>query len=76
MSCAAVGRDGSLSEGEFMNKSSELRGLILEVPYSEKDIAKGLGAWWDPQIKKWFVPKGQDTKPFEKWIPESRQEEP
>ncbi len=53
------------------------RGAILDVPYMEKEKAKALGAWWDPELKKWFVPAGKDTKPFEKWIvdeAESRQQ--
>ena len=41
--------------------------VILNVPYKEKDEAKELGAWWDAEIKKWFVPKGKDPKPFAKW---------
>jgi hypothetical protein len=44
------------------------RGVILDVPYMEKEKAKELGAWWDPELKKWFVPAGKDTKPFEKWL--------
>lgn len=28
--------------------------LYLEVPYSEKELAKSMGAHWDPVIKKWF----------------------
>jgi hypothetical protein len=43
---------------------------ILEVPFKEKDEAKQLGAWWDPTIKKWFVPLGRDVDLFKKWIPE------
>ena len=45
------------------------RGLVLSVPFSEKDEAKALGARWDPDLRKWFVPKGSDTKPFARWIP-------
>ena len=44
------------------------RGVILEVPYKDKDEAKGLGAWWDSELKKWFVPSGRDIAPFSKWI--------
>lgn len=51
-----------------MNDSGTSRGVILEVPYIEKNEAKHLGAKWDPEIKKWFVPQGHDTKPFRKWI--------
>ena len=47
---------------------------ILEVPFSEKDEAKRLGAWWDPQLRKWFVPAGKDLHPFKKWLPHSASE--
>lgn len=49
-----------------MNKKNER--VILEVPYTEKDKVKNLGAWWDPEIKKWFVPNGKDSSQFKKWI--------
>jgi hypothetical protein len=47
------------------------RGLILNVPFAEKDKAKKLGAFWDPEIKKWFVPLGTDSAPFSEWIPKT-----
>ena len=47
---------------------------ILEVPFKEKDEAKQLGAWWDPEIKKWFVPPGRDLNLFKKWMPEQDME--
>lgn len=31
-------------------------GLLLNVPYAEKDEAKALGARWNPEIKKWYAP--------------------
>ena len=46
------------------------RGMILEVPFEEKDEAKRIGAKWDPDLRKWFVPNGIDSKPFSKWIPD------
>lgn len=58
-----------------MKNSESLRELILEVPYLEKDEAKNLGAKWDPEIRKWFVPKGQDTKPFRRWIQKANDEQ-
>lgn len=51
------------------------RALILNVPYAEKEEAKLLGAMWDPDMKKWFVPKGVDTKLFERWAPKSKEME-
>lgn len=43
--------------------------LYLNVPYSEKDEAKALGARWNPEVKKWFVdlPREQYVR-FSKWI--------
>ena len=43
--------------------------VVLDVPFPEKEEAKQLGAWWDPVMKKWFVPLGKDPKPFKKWLP-------
>lgn len=45
--------------------------ILLEVPFSEKDSAKSLGARWNPQEKKWYVPESleDDLTPFEKWLP-------
>lgn len=43
--------------------------LYLNVPYSEKEQAKRLGAKWDPRVKKWYTdayPK--DYVKFAKWI--------
>lgn len=43
--------------------------LYIDVPYSEKDEAKALGARWNPRVKKWFIdlPREQYVK-FAKWI--------
>ena len=29
--------------------------LIIDVPFSEKDEVKSLGAKWNPKLKKWYV---------------------
>jgi hypothetical protein len=42
--------------------------IILKVPYAEKDQAKALGARWNNDRKAWYVPDGQATAPFERWI--------
>ena len=36
--------------------------IILEVPYSEKEFAKSLGAQWDSVIRKWYVTSNQPHK--------------
>src|SRR4051794_4106984 len=28
----------------------------LDVPYAEKDVAKALGARWDPGARRWYAP--------------------
>src|SRR3990167_7526461 len=48
--------------------------FYINVPYSEKDIAKQLGAKWDPQKKSWFIPKEIDHAHFKKWIHKSNEE--
>ncbi|MDZ7914343.1 MAG: DUF5710 domain-containing protein [Rhodococcus sp. (in: high G+C Gram-positive bacteria)] len=39
----------------------------LTVPFVEKESAKALGAKWDRQAKRWFVPEGMDPKTFARW---------
>lgn len=41
----------------------------LDVPYSQKDEAKSLGARWDPQAKVWYVPDGTEVGPLARWLP-------
>lgn len=50
-----------------MNTQNER--FMLDVPFPEKDRAKELGARWDPDFKRWFVPAGRDLVPFAKWFP-------
>jgi len=56
------------------NKNGENM-FILDVPYSEKDRASGLGASWKGDIKKWVVPDGVDLEPFLEWVPLNKLEE-
>jgi hypothetical protein len=44
----------------------------LQVPFTEKDDAKQLGARWDSRQRTWYVPEGADPTPFEKWLPEAQ----
>lgn len=41
----------------------------LNVPFAEKDIAKRLGAKWNPKLKTWYVPSNVGLEPFQKWLP-------
>lgn len=43
----------------------------LQVPYEEREIAKELGAKFDPERKQWYVPEEIEIKPygdFHRWI--------
>jgi antirestriction protein ArdC/phage/plasmid primase-like uncharacterized protein len=39
----------------------------INVPFKEKEDAKGLGAKWDRQQQSWYVPAGVELAPFAKW---------
>ena len=43
--------------------------FYLNCPYSEKDLVKSLGARWDADARKWYVPGELDTKQFKRWWP-------
>lgn len=42
--------------------------VYIDCPYEERDEAKALGAKWDWQRKKWYVPGGLDVAEFSKWM--------
>lgn len=42
----------------------------LNVPYAQKDEAKALGARWDNNQRKWYVPAGIAVEPFSRWLSE------
>jgi len=41
----------------------------LYVAFDDKDAAKGLGALFDGEAKRWYVPEGVFLGPFARWIP-------
>lgn len=41
--------------------------VYINVPYEEKDEAKALGARWDSEKKKWYIPEGIKSEGFNKW---------
>jgi hypothetical protein len=40
--------------------------VYLYVPYHEKDMAKGMGAKWDAEKKRWYC-EGKGKK-FKRWM--------
>lgn len=43
--------------------------IYLNVPFPEKDRAKGLGARWDPAARKWYVGGRTQLAAFREWLP-------
>ena len=41
--------------------------IYLTVPFRDKDAAKGLGARFDGETKRWYVTEGTDLTPFAAW---------
>lgn len=45
----------------------------LEVSFAEKDEAKSLGARWDADSRRWYVPDSVPLAPFARWLSEAVQ---
>ncbi len=58
-------KEGSTQQDKLVIPSSK---TYLNVPFSQKDEAKNLGARWDPEKKKWYVPSGKDIQIFSAWL--------
>ena len=41
----------------------------LNVPFTQKDAAKSLGARFDGAVKRWYVEEGRDLAMFAQWLP-------
>jgi hypothetical protein len=41
----------------------------LQVPFSEKDKARSMGARWDAARKTWYVENVEDISQFMRWMP-------
>ncbi len=63
-------------EPEFLEKKpaaqTQPKGTIIEVPFAEKDRAKSLGAKWNSEIKKWYIPEGIEKEKFSEWMEDFR----
>ena len=58
------------SEKNLISASKTDVEVYLNCPFEQKDECKSLGGKWDPQVKKWYVPKGLDVSQFSRWFSE------
>lgn len=56
-------------DDKFVARLSVDDDAYLSTTFLEKDEVKNLGACWDADKKKWFVPPGVTLRPFLKWNP-------
>jgi hypothetical protein len=42
--------------------------FYIACPFADKDEAKSLGARWDVDARKWYVPNDVDRNLFRKWF--------
>ncbi len=47
----------------------------INCNYNERNEVKKLGAMWDAVKKQWYFTNSKDTKKFEKWLPETFDDE-
>lgn len=60
------------NEGQQMQTQSEK--TWLNVPFTEKDQAKALGAKWDGKQKSWYAPADTNLEPLQKWAASDNQQ--
>jgi antirestriction protein ArdC/phage/plasmid primase-like uncharacterized protein/predicted RNA methylase len=57
------GRDAAVAAEPILAQMD----TYIDVRYIERMEAKALGAKWDKAAKSWYVPAGNDLRPFERW---------
>ncbi|WP_412558494.1 zincin-like metallopeptidase domain-containing protein [Thalassospira sp. MIT1370] len=56
-----------MSQAPNQDASTERKRIYLNVPFSEKDEAKALGAKWDRRTKAWYARDDMELEPFKRW---------
>lgn len=44
---------------------------FLDVKYTDRELAKRLGARWDPSVQRWYCPAGSPLATIFKWRAEA-----
>lgn len=56
-----------MSKAPNQDTNTERKRIYLNVPFSEKDEAKALGAKWDRRAKAWYAHDDMELEPFKRW---------
>ncbi len=56
-----------MSQAPNQDASTKRKRIYLNVPFSEKDEAKALGAKWDRRAKAWYARADMELEPFKRW---------
>lgn len=48
----------------------------LNVKYTDREMAKRLGARWDPSVQRWYCPAGSPLATIFKWRAEAVESKP
>ena len=73
----ATASDEAETVAPYAEQSSALtsgKKTFLNCSFKDKDKVKQLGAFWDKDQKKWYVPEGKDLNVFASWIEGSTEE--
>ncbi|MHC8494281.1 zincin-like metallopeptidase domain-containing protein [Thalassospira sp. SM2505] len=56
-----------MSQAPNQDAKIERKRIYLNVPFSEKNEAKALGAKWDRRAKAWYARDDMELEPFKRW---------
>jgi len=51
---------GASTSPQQLSRKTEKKIVWLDVPFASKDEAKRLGAWWNRNVRRWYVPAHVD----------------
>ncbi|MBS8275603.1 DUF1738 domain-containing protein [Thalassospira tepidiphila] len=52
---------------QAQDEKADRKRIYLNVPFSDKDEAKALGAKWDRRAKAWYAHDDMELEPFKRW---------
>ena len=53
----------------FPDNNKTIMRIYLDIPYTDKELAKNKGCYWDGQKKKWFIDNPIHMDQYMRWMP-------